>query len=323
MFVVAMRMIEWAFLQKPIARVSPPENPRNLFLDAFNLMFNMRGLGWDWSHGVYVPPETRPTTSRWTFTLTTLLYALHDLLICDTLHTLVQLASPHTFGSTTGGSILDPALPPLLRYTRSSILTVLSGAVIYHALSMMYHFATVLALCLPGLRQHQHPADWPPLSAAPWRATSLADFWARRWHQTFRRAFVQVAGRPLRAVLGRFGAVLGVFALSGVLHDWCIWGMGRGTDFARLGGFFVLNGVGVALEAAWERVSGRKVGGWPGWAWTMFWMTCTAHLLVDAWLERGLAGGQLVHPKMRPGKLLIEALVHRLSSNSTSINTSA
>ena len=153
----------------------------------------------------------------------------------------------------------------------------------------------------------QDPRQWPPFSEGPWRATSLADFWARRWHQAFRRPFVKVGGYPLRLVFGKLGLVLGVFILSGVLHDWGIWGMGRGTDFSRLGGFFVLNGVGVVLELLWERLSGRKVGGWAGWAWAMVWMVSTGHLLIEGWLRRGLAGCMLLPPSLRLGKFLVEA----------------
>ncbi|PSR75642.1 hypothetical protein PHLCEN_2v8933 [Hermanssonia centrifuga] len=171
---------------------------------------------------------------------------------------------------------------------------------------MMYHLATLIAFALPGL--DQQPSDWPPLSQAPWLSTSLAEFWSKRWHQSFRRSFVQLGGKPLRFLFGRIGGIIGVFLLSGILHDWCIWGMGRGTDFPEIGGFFLLNGVGVILEQVWEQATGRKVEGWLGWLWTMCWMTSTGNLLVDALLRRGLAGGVLVPATMRPGKVLLQVV---------------
>ena len=309
MFITTLRTIEWSFLEKPLRRTDPPGS-RGVYKDAADLLSNMRGLGWDWSRGLYVPRDTRPTRSRLAFVLSTLVLFLRDLFIFDFCHYAVQLFSPDTFGSTKGGSIIDPSLPPVARYARSTTITLLSAVVIYFSLTMMYNFTTLLAFLLSGLRED--PAAWPPISEAPWRATSIADFWARRWHQTFRRPFIVIGGYPARKVFGKLGGVLGVFALSGVLHDWSIWGMGRGTDFSRLGGFFVLNGVGVILEQVWLRLTGKKVGGWTGWTWTMVYIMVTGHLLIDGWLRRGLAGSLLIPPQFRIGKKFLEALGYHI-----------
>ena len=59
-----------------------------------------------------------------------------------------------------------------------------------------------------------------------------------------RRTFV-VLSTPLRKVFGHLGTVLGAFFLSGVLHDWCMWGMGKGTSLMQTGGFFMGTGLGV------------------------------------------------------------------------------
>ena len=126
---------------------------------------------------------------------------------------------------------------------------------------------TVIAFIIPGL-DHE-PAHWPPFSEGPWKATSLVDFWTHKWHQTFRHSFIEVAGRPMRRFFGPVGGVMGVFILSGMLHDWCIWGMGKGTEFKELGGFFVLSGAGVILEKTWERATGVKVKGLAGWLWNV------------------------------------------------------
>ncbi|KAF7790625.1 hypothetical protein EIP86_001581 [Pleurotus ostreatoroseus] len=314
-FVAAMRMLEWAFLSRPPQRTPISPNPKDsavtkpktsVFTDAVDLTTNLRGLGWDWARGTHVPHETRPTRSALAFLLTTALCFVRDIFVCDALHHLAQSVSPSTFGSPSGGPILDPSLPLLKRYARSSKIVLLGGGTVYFALSMMFNLATLLSGVLHP--KTFDPYDWPPFAEAPWAASSLADFWARRWHQSFRRPFLALGGAAGRVLGGGTdaGMVLGAFALSGALHDWSAWGMARGTDYARLGGFFVLNGVGVVLERMWKRMTGYRVHGWGGWMWTMSCLLVTAHMLIGAWLEMGLAGCHLLPSRMRVGKFLVE-----------------
>lgn len=307
MFVAGMRSIEWCMPQKPLQKIySAGEKKNSVFWDAADLMINMRGIGWEWSKGLHIPPDNRSLNSSRAFVIGTLLALVRDILICDTLHYTIQALSPDTFGSPRGGTIFDPHLPPVTRYLRSTFISALSGATIYFSLTMEYYLVTLLAFAIPGV--NHDPAYWPPFSEGPWKATSLVDFWGKKWHQSFRQPFIQIAGRPMRRVFGRIGGLLGIFIISGMLHDWCIWGMGRGTDFPQLGGFFVLNGVGVILEKTWERITATKVSGRSGWLWTMTWVLCTANLLVDAWLSRGLAGCQLLPDPVRPVKFIVRKL---------------
>jgi hypothetical protein len=48
-----------------------------------------------------------------------------------------------------------------------------------------------------------------------------------------------------------------------------MWGLGQGTEFRSVGGFFLLIGVGAALEHGFKEVTGLCVGGLCGRAWTM------------------------------------------------------
>jgi hypothetical protein len=57
---------------------------------------------------------------------------------------------------------------------------------------VIYHAATLIVRVL----LHQSAADWPALTARPWMATSITDFWSFRWHQTLRHTFT-VLGRAL------------------------------------------------------------------------------------------------------------------------------
>jgi hypothetical protein len=73
--------------------------------------------------------------------------------------------------------------------------------------------------------------------------------------------FVVYGARPGGALLGQPGALLGAFAVSVVIHDLGMWGLGRGTEFRTAGGFFLLMGIGAALEHRFKGLTGRRVGG--------------------------------------------------------------
>jgi Membrane bound O-acyl transferase family len=85
------------------------------------------------------------------------------------------------------------------------------------------------------------------------------DFWSFRWHQSFRYVFVELGSRPGGAKLGRLGALLGAFALSGLLHDFGMWGLGKEMEPRSVTGFFLLMSVGTALEYGFKASSRRPV----------------------------------------------------------------
>ena len=68
MFCVAVRTLEWAFLKEPLKRhLRPAKATPSIIMDALDLTVNLRGVGWNWSKSVYVPPETRPASSHTVF----------------------------------------------------------------------------------------------------------------------------------------------------------------------------------------------------------------------------------------------------------------
>ena len=96
----------------------------------------------------------------------------------------------------------------------------------------------------------------------------MTDFCSFRWHQISRHIYVVFGSWPGGAIFGRPGALVGAFAVSGMMYDLGMWGLGQGTEFRSVGGFFVLMGVG-ALEHGLKEVTGRRVGGLLGWVWTV------------------------------------------------------
>ncbi|KIJ08714.1 hypothetical protein PAXINDRAFT_18159 [Paxillus involutus ATCC 200175] len=153
MFIIATRTLEWALQKEPLKRhIRPAGATPSTIMDAFDLAVNLCGVGWDWSKGLRVPRETRPSTHSF---------------------------SPDTFGSIIGGTIFDETLPFFLRYLRSSIIATLIASGMYCFFQTGYNLCIVPAVLI--LRQD--PTQWPPTFECPCFAISVSDFWGRRWHQ--------------------------------------------------------------------------------------------------------------------------------------------
>ncbi|KAF9524844.1 membrane bound O-acyl transferase family-domain-containing protein [Crepidotus variabilis] len=308
---LTFRVCIWTFKKEPLRRRRSPQKPNpvsselgQLLLDASDLVFNLRGIGWDWSHGITLPLERRDITSTPSFLLTTFRWFIANTLAMDCCHYAVQWFAPHTLGSPTGGSVFDASLPLPMRYGRAVLITFVSGFTVYFAINALYHMFAIIGITV----FRQSPMQWPPVSDKPYLSTSLNEFWTKRWHQLFRDCFIGFGGKPLMLVIGRVGAILGAFLASGILHDAGTWGMGRGTDVSYISGFFFMNGVGVLLEVLYKKMTGKRVGGFVGWIWAASWLLGWGMLLVDAWGRRGLVGSKFFGNAFRPSFLLFEPL---------------
>ena len=280
---------------------APTERPLtipNVLLDALDLMFSMRGIGWSWSHKPF------PKASTWSKSILTILAELLLKFVAfDLSHYLMQLIRP-SVNDPAGGTIFDSTLSMVPRFAWAAFLTVCGGVMIYTMVDMFYLISALIGRII--LRQ---PAwRWPPLFEHPWASTSLSDFWSFRWHQTFRYVFVGLGARPGGAILGRLGALLGAFTVSAALHDFGMWGLGEGMEFRSVGGFFLLMGVGTALEYGFKQVTGHRVGGLWGWVWSMVWSIGWGTLIIDAWTRRGLMASDFFPFVPRPGKWLIDVI---------------
>ncbi len=106
-----------------------------------------------------------------------------------------------------------------------------------------------------------------PLFDAPLQSQTLVDFWSRRWNRAFVEMNRLLFLAPLRRRLGAKGAVLGVFLVSGLLHEGAIsYPAGAGWGGPLL--YFALHGILVGLEgrlrvAWWSKQAQRMwVAGW-------------------------------------------------------------
>jgi len=110
--------------------------------------------------------------------------------------------------------------------------------------------------------------DAKPLMNWPLAASSLADFWGRRWNTAFRDLTHRFLFRPLTPRLGPRGAVFTGFVFSGLVHDLVI-SVPAGGGYGGPTLFFVIQGAGILAQRS--RL-GRKFGletGWRGWLFTM------------------------------------------------------
>lgn len=86
-----------------------------------------------------------------------------------------------------------------------------------------------------------------PIMRAPLRATSLGEFWSRRWNTAFNNLAHELAFRPLASRWGAKGAMLGVFLISGLVHEAVISLPARG-GYGFPTAYFLLQGGGILLE---------------------------------------------------------------------------
>ncbi|KAI0004594.1 membrane bound O-acyl transferase family-domain-containing protein [Russula compacta] len=272
--------------------------------DALELMFSMRGLGWDFGKGVYTPPPTRPQ-QRGPFLRATLSSFLVGFLILDVVEALIKQVPG--VGEPTGGSIFFSALPLSVRYLVSTAIHTFTGIALVAGFSMVYDLITLFAVAVLG----HSPSSWPPVMEQPWAAQSLHEFWAKRWHQLLRQTFLVFGGIPGRKIGGDVGLVLGTFLASGLFHECTILAMGREWD-SRVPLFFLLQGGSVIGERVWKKVTGRRVDGLLGRLWVYFDIIILGQPLVDAWHRRGLGGGMVIPPWISPTRLVLIPVARHL-----------
>jgi hypothetical protein len=105
--------------------------------------------------------------------------------------------------------------------------------------------------------------DWPVL------ATSVSEFWGKRWNTAFRDLTHRFLFRPLTARFGAKIALIVGFLFSGIVHDLVISLPARG-GYGGPTAFFLLQAGAIVAERS---ARGQRLGlarGLRGWAFTMF-----------------------------------------------------
>lgn len=142
-------------------------------------------------------------------------------------------------------------------------------------ITLLLHFGSFHLVALTWQRAGV-PAK--PLMQSPATATSLAAFWGVRWNTAFNKLVHDLAFRPLARRLGIAWATLGVFAISGIIHELSISFPARGGYGLPLG-YFILQGCGVLIERSH---AGQALGlghGFRGWLFMLLFTAAPAYWL--------------------------------------------
>ena len=309
-WLLVSRSLHWAFEKGPLVRrVRPVNSTPSILMDACDLAFTCRGYGWNWSSDIYTPPETRPS-NRTGFVFHVVLSAIAHAFICGVSHRAIRSFSPAGLDSVSGASIFDETLPFILRYARSSIITVVGGFTTYAFLQMAYDMCTLLGVLL----LQQDPAQWAPSFDSPWLSTSLSQFWGRRWHQWLRHMFLVQAGHPLSLVFGRAGLVIGAFLSSAVYHYVALYSLDPTSEPWRMIVGFMMMVPGIFAEPLFKQLTGRRVCGVAGWIWTTTWLVVWGSVVMDGFVRAGLFKSDTLIDGIPPLRSLVERLVMYLDA---------
>jgi alginate O-acetyltransferase complex protein AlgI len=169
-------------------------------------------------------------------------------------------------------------LPPLA----ACYLATLPGVI---GLSLIVHFG--IFNILAGAWRWAG-VDCRPLFRAPLLATSLSEFWGRRWNLAFSEMTAIGIYRPLEGRVGRRAATAAAFLGSGLLHELAISvPVLAGVGLPLL--YFALHGGLVLIEKRLER-GGSPINRspWVGWMWTLAWLVLPLPILFHPWFLAGI-----------------------------------
>jgi hypothetical protein len=128
---------------------------------------------------------------------------------------------------------------------------VFDGAHVYLMLELFLASAAALARALLG-------AELEPQFDRPYLASSLRDFWGRRWNLMVPGVLRPCVYRPVRACLGPAAGVLAAFLVSGAMHEVMFYYITLEVGTGEVTAFFALHG---ACAVA-ERWCAAQLGPW-------------------------------------------------------------
>jgi hypothetical protein len=121
---------------------------------------------------------------------------------------------------------------------------IVIGGLGFAGIILFLHFGLFHLLALAW---RQNGVGVSPIMNWPILATSLSDFWGRRWNRAYRRVSLDWFFRP---AVNRFGIVVGTlaaFLASGVIHDLVI-SVPAGAGYGGPTAYFFIQGLGLLLE---------------------------------------------------------------------------
>ncbi|CAI9756838.1 unnamed protein product [Fraxinus pennsylvanica] len=152
-----------------------------------------------------------------------------------------------------------PRVYEYMEYVHPYIVFTLYCCHLYLALEVILAITAVPTKAILGM-------DLKPQFNEPYLATSLQDFWGRRWNlmvsSILRPAVYQPVQRISTRILGskwaRPLATLVTFLVSGLMHEVIYYYLSRAYPTWEVTRFFVLHGICVALETAVKKELGGR-----------------------------------------------------------------
>ncbi|CAI9086896.1 OLC1v1020819C1 [Oldenlandia corymbosa var. corymbosa] len=132
--------------------------------------------------------------------------------------------------------------------------------------AFLYLALELILAMTAGLARGLMRAELEPQFDEPYLATSLQDFWGKRWNLMASKILRPTVYDPVRSfcepMAGRkwspIPAVMATFLVSGLMHEWILYNIGRVKPTGELTCFFLLQGASVAAEIGIKRIlSGR------------------------------------------------------------------
>jgi hypothetical protein len=140
------------------AIIERPLSIQNVLLDALDLMLNLRGIGWSWSHKPF------PKSTTWSMSVPTILGKLFLKFVAfDISHCLMQHVRPSVH-DPAGDTVFDLTLSFVPRYAWAAFCTICCAVMV----DIFYHFMTLMGLIL--LRQHGNGHRSPIVHGYPPRS---------------------------------------------------------------------------------------------------------------------------------------------------------
>ncbi|PKA60028.1 putative long-chain-alcohol O-fatty-acyltransferase 5 [Apostasia shenzhenica] len=131
------------------------------------------------------------------------------------------------------------------------LLVLLYCCHIYLSLELLLAAAAFLAGGVLGLHLE-------PQFDAPYRSTSLQDFWGRRWNLMVTAVLRPSVYNPVRRRWGAAAGVLATFLVSGVMHELMYFYMTLALPTGEVLCFFLLHGLCTLVEMRVKKAAGGR-----------------------------------------------------------------
>jgi hypothetical protein len=131
-------------------------------------------------------------------------------------------------------------------------------------------------------------ADTRTLFKAPLLATSLTEFWGKRWNLAFSEMTAIALYKPLKVYFGITTATIIAFLFSGLLHELAI-SVPVETGYGLPMLYFFIHGILLLIEKVLAQ-KGLPIGKnkWVGRAWVMFWLALPMPILFHKAFIKGV-----------------------------------